>query len=103
MRIGANLITDIGERLKAGLVDVAASHGRDLRVTGIPGMPYFRLADCGFAKHAAWVAECVKRGAYIVSYHNNFVSTAHTDDDLKKTWDIADQAFSSVSEGFGSY
>ncbi|MCP5027482.1 MAG: aminotransferase class III-fold pyridoxal phosphate-dependent enzyme [Actinomycetia bacterium] len=94
---GARLITDIGRRLCTGLVDVARSHGHDLRATGVPGMPYFRIAgDGGFRFHARWITECVRRGAYLLSYHNNFVSAAHTDDDLKTTWDIADRAFTAL-------
>jgi glutamate-1-semialdehyde 2,1-aminomutase len=89
---------EIGERLSAGLVDVARSRGHDLRVTGVPSMPYYRLAgEGGFRHHARWVAECVRRGAFLLDFHNHFVSTAHTDDDLKQTWDIADQAFAALS------
>ena len=95
---GANLITEIGSKLNKGLVDVAASHGHELRVTGIPGMPYLRLiSDEGFAGHARLIAECVSRGAYFLNYHNNFVSTAHSDADLRETWDIVDQAFSALA------
>lgn len=95
---GANLITDIGEQLNAGLIDVAEANGYELRVTGIPGMPYFRLvSDEGFPLHARWVEACVQGGAYILSYHNNFVSSAHGDRELKETWDIADRAFRSLS------
>jgi glutamate-1-semialdehyde 2,1-aminomutase len=99
---GATRITALGEQLNAGLVDVAASHGHDLRVTGIPGMPYYRIAgEGGFGFHAKWIAECVARGAYLLSYHNNFVSTAHTDDDIRQTWDIADQAFRALGPATG--
>lgn len=94
---GTRMITDLGVELRSGLIDVAASHGHDLRITGVPAMPYFRIeSDGGFEFHARWVAECVKRGAYILSYHNNFISTAHTEADLKETWDIADQAFAAL-------
>lgn len=95
---GAALITDIGNRLNAGLVDVAAAHGHELRVSGVPGMPYSRLlGDDGGRVHTAWVAECVARGAYLLSYHNSFVSAAHTDEDLDRTWAIADEAFTAVA------
>ncbi|MDG2113438.1 MAG: aminotransferase class III-fold pyridoxal phosphate-dependent enzyme [Actinomycetota bacterium] len=94
----ANRITEIGEQLNAGLADVAASHDYDLAISGVPGMPYFRNAgEGGFARHSRWIAECVKRGAYLLDYHNNFVSVAHTDDDLRRTWDIADQAFAALA------
>lgn len=94
---GANRIADIGRRLNTGLIDVAAAHGHDLRATGVPGMPYLRIESEGGARfHARWIAECVAGGAYLLSYHNNFVSTAHTDDDLERTWEIADQAFATI-------
>ena len=93
----ANLITDLGEQLNAGLLDVAASHGYELVVSGIPGMPYYRNAgEGGFGRHSTWIAECVRRGAYLLSYHNNFVSTAHTEEDIRRTCDIADQAFNAL-------
>jgi len=94
---GARVIADTGRRLSAGLVDVAASHGYDLVVSGVPGMPYYHNGgDGGYARHARWVAECVKRGAYLLGYHNNFVSAAHTEEDLERTWAIADQAFAAL-------
>ena len=43
--------------------------------------------------HADWISECVQRGAYILDYHNNFISAAHTDEDAQRTWDIAEDAF----------
>ncbi len=94
---GAIRITELGEQLNTGLIDVASSHGHDLRVTGVPGMPYYRIAgEHGFGFHAKWIAECVARGAYLLSYHNNFVSAAHTEDDIRQTWNIADQAFQAL-------
>lgn len=95
---GAALITGIGNRLNAGLVDVAATHGHELRVTGVPGMPYYRIVGEGGGRlHAAWIAQCMARGAYLLGYHNNFVSAAHTDEDLHRTWEIADRAFAAVA------
>jgi len=93
----ARVITDLGNRLNAGLAEVAAAHDYDLVVSGIPGMPYYRNAgEGGFRRHSKWIAECVARGAYLLSYHNNFVSAAHTEDDIARTLDIADQAFASL-------
>lgn len=94
---GAARTTDLGARLNAGLIDVAATHGFDLRATGIAAMPYLRLAHLdGFGLHQRWVDACVRRGAYLLSYHNHFVSTAHNDDDLERTFDIVDRAFAAL-------
>ena len=94
---GAERIGETGRRLNAGLIDVATSHGYDLVVSGVPGMPYYRNGGPGgYGRHANWVAECVKRGAYLLGYHNNFVSAAHTEEDLRQTWAIADEAFAAL-------
>ena len=61
-------------------------------------MPYFRIAgDGGFAFHQRFVDECVSRGAYMISYHNHFVSTAHTDEDIQQTWNVMDSAFEDIA------
>jgi glutamate-1-semialdehyde 2,1-aminomutase len=83
------------------LADIAKGYGYDLRVTGVPSMPYLRITnDETLALHSDWVLECVKRGAYFLSYHNHFISTAHTDDDLKTIWDIADDAFKAIKKKY---
>ncbi|MEM9174380.1 MAG: aminotransferase class III-fold pyridoxal phosphate-dependent enzyme [Myxococcota bacterium] len=93
----ARTISDLGRRLGEGLREVAAAHDYDLVVSGVPGMPYFSNGgEGGGQRHQAWVAECVKRGAYLLSYHNNFVSTAHTDEDIDRTCEIADAAFAAL-------
>lgn len=98
-------ILEIGARVTDGLVRIARGHGYDLRVTGVPSMPFLRIADeeapvltegvsaLHKGLHADWISECVQRGAYFLSYHNNFVSAAHTDEDIQRTWDIAEDAF----------
>lgn len=95
----------IGARVTDGLVRIARGHGYDLRVTGVPSMPFLRIANeeapvftegvsaLHKGLHADWISECVQRGAYFLSYHNNFVSAAHTDEDIQRTRDIADDAF----------
>ncbi|MCP4751156.1 MAG: aminotransferase class III-fold pyridoxal phosphate-dependent enzyme [Proteobacteria bacterium] len=98
----ARTMTDIGRKMTDGLVDVARGYGYELKVSGIPAMPYLRIAnDDTLQIHADWIAECVKRGVYWLSYHNLFLSTAHTDDDLKRTWEIADDAFKAVKQKHG--
>ncbi len=93
----ANVITDIGNRLNRGLVDVAAAHGHRLVVSGVPAMPFFQIdGEHGRKTLNRWVAECGRRGAYFLDYHNNFVSAAHTDADLDETLATADEAFAAV-------
>lgn len=93
---GANLMTNLGNKLNEGLVGVAASHGYDLVASGIPAMPYYRLGNVDTKIHRAWIDECVKRGVYLLAYHNHFLSTAHTDADLQRTFEIVDDAFTAL-------
>lgn len=96
------LINETGKKLTDGMVDIAKNYGYDLRVTGVPSMPYLRISnDESLALHTDWISECVQRGAYFLWYHNNFISVAHNDNDIKRTWDIVDDAFKAVKKKYG--
>lgn len=94
----AKQMTNTGVELNAGLVKVAAECGYELIASGIPAMPYYRLANVKTPVHFAWIDECVKRGVYLLGYHNHFVSTAHTRADLQRTWEVAGEAFAALGE-----
>ncbi len=102
-RINApRVMLERGRKLLDGLVRIAQGHGYDLKVTGVPSMPYLRITnDPSLMLHQDWCAECTKRGAYFTSHHNWFLSTAHTDRDLQQTWNIADDAFKVVRKKYG--
>ncbi|MCY3640625.1 MAG: aminotransferase class III-fold pyridoxal phosphate-dependent enzyme, partial [Gammaproteobacteria bacterium] len=89
-------MTDLGTQLSDGLVKVAGQRGYELIASGIPAMPYYRLANVSRRTHFAWIDECVKRGVYLLGYHNHFLSTAHTESDLQRTWEVADAAFEAL-------
>ncbi len=90
-------IQEIGARLLDGLVDIAGSHGHELKVTGMTSMPYLRiLHEAGPAFHQAVCGECTRRGLFMTSHHNLFVSAAHTEADLQRAWDIFDEALKKV-------
>ena len=89
----ARLMTEYGKKLKEGLVKVALEHGYELVVSGIPAMPYYRLNNVETKTHFAWIDECVKRGVYMVGYHNHFISMAHTEKDIKNICNVASEAF----------
>ena len=93
----------LGEKLTGGLRDLASSHGYTMIVSGEPALPYLRLADDEtLMLQQAWCGECTRRGAFFTSHHNWFLSTAHTEDDIEKTLQIADEAFKAVKKQFGS-
>ena len=94
---GVAKMNDFGNKLTSGLAKLADEHGYNMKVSGHPAMPYLRITDDESMKlHQKWCAECTQRGAYFTSHHNWFVSTAHTEEDLKLTLEIADDAFNSI-------
>lgn len=91
------IMKEKGKKLTDGLVDIGKSYGFDLVVTGEPSMWYMRIAnDDSLMLHQEWVAECVKRGAFFTNHHNLFMNCAITDEDIKMTHEIADEAFKVV-------
>ena len=105
---GPNVMLQTGKKLTDGMVEIAKNHGFDLKVSGMPSMPYLRLTDedspvwtegleaMHTGLHATWISECTRRGAFFSSVHNHFVSTAHDQADLERTWEIVDEAFNVV-------
>lgn len=94
---GLQKMLDYGLKLEKGLVGLANRHGYNLKPSGHPSMPFFRITDDPTLKlHQRWCAACTQRGAYFASHHNWFVSTAHNDDDLQQTLEIADDAFHEI-------
>lgn len=86
-----------GIKLKEGLTSTAAKYGFDLHVTGVPSLFYLRIAnDPTLMLHQEWIAECVKRGVFFTNHHNHFINAALSDEDIKETVEIADEAFSVV-------
>ncbi len=99
---GPKLIRETGRKLLDGLVDIAKGYGYDLKVSGHPSMPYLRITnDESLMLHQDWCGECTRRGAYFSSHHNWFISTAHTDEDIQRSWAIAEDAFKAVKKRYG--
>jgi glutamate-1-semialdehyde 2,1-aminomutase len=107
------IMLEMGRKIMDGLVAIAKDYGYDLKVSGLPSMPFLRITNqetpaltLGPAAlheglHADWISECVQRGAYFLDYHNHFISTAHDDADAQRTWDIAQDAFKAVKKTYG--
>ena len=92
----ANKMTDFGQRLNESLVKVAKESGYELVASGVPAMPYYRLNNVDVKTHFRWIDECVRRGVYMLGYHNHFVSTCHTEEDIEAISYIAKQAFETI-------
>jgi glutamate-1-semialdehyde 2,1-aminomutase len=83
--------------LTDGLRAAAANNGLNLVVSGEPALFYLRLAnDDSLMLHQEWVSECVKRGIFITNHHNHFMNASLTQEDIKQTIDIAEEAFKIV-------
>ncbi|MFP6581203.1 MAG: aminotransferase class III-fold pyridoxal phosphate-dependent enzyme [Candidatus Hydrogenedentota bacterium] len=86
-------IMNTGKKVFDGMVDIANNHGHELRVTGVPSMPYLHaIHEDGIAFHQALMGECTRRGLFMTSHHNLFVSAAHTEADIQRTWEIFEDA-----------
>jgi len=95
----ANLMQAKGAKLCEGLVETAAKHGYDLRVSGVPSLFYLRIAnDDNLMLHQQWIAEMVRRGVYMTNHHNHFLNCSLSDRDIKTTLEIADEAFAALGD-----
>ena len=91
------LLDEKGTKLKEGLIASAKKHGYDLRVSGMPALFYLRLADDdSLMLHQRWIAEMVRRGIYVTNHHNHFLNYALSDEDIKTTLEVADEAFAAL-------
>ncbi len=94
---GVALMRQRGTELIEGLRQVATRHGERLHVSGLPSMPKVRFAgETDFLRFQRFCAAATRRGAYFHPYHNWFLSTAHSRDDIARTVDIADAALAEV-------
>ena len=90
-------IMSTGKKFCDGLVDIASQHGVTLVASGLPSMPYLRSEhEDGMAFHQALCGECTSRGLFLTSHHNLFVSTAHGEDELTRSFEIFDAALKAL-------
>jgi len=90
-------LSKLGKKLQDGLVSSGKKHGFDLKVSGHPSMWFMRITnDDSFMIHQEWVSECVKRGVFFTNHHNLFMNCAMTEEDVKFTHEVAEEAFKVV-------
>lgn len=101
---GVERMRALGEMLRDGLLAQARSHGFEVIYSGPPAMPYMSFkADAG--KHARiklFCGEAAKRGIYLHPRHNWFLSAAHTEEDIRRTLEVTNEAFAAVRKQFGA-
>jgi glutamate-1-semialdehyde 2,1-aminomutase len=90
-------IESLGERLRAGLAQRAATYGFGFRQTGPAQMPLFLFdEDPELRLGFYWSSEMLKRGIYVHPWHNMFLSAAMTDADIDGALNAADGAFATL-------
>jgi glutamate-1-semialdehyde 2,1-aminomutase len=88
-----------GRRLMTGLAEQASSYGVKISLTGPPQMPYLRFVSDDSAGMAnLWCSEALRRGVLFHPYHNWFVSTSHTENDIDRALEATDGAFALVAK-----
>ena len=96
------VMTHAGQRLRDGLAAQAAAHGLAINQTGPVQMPFLTfVGDENFAMANVFTGAAACRGVYMHPWHNWFMSTAHTDDDIDAALAVTDDAFAAVHQAFG--
>ena len=91
------LCLEKGTMLTDGLKAAAANNGFNLSVSGEPALFYLMLKDDdSLMLHQEWIAEVVKRGVYMTNHHNHFINASLSDEDIKHTIEVAEDAFKAV-------
>lgn len=92
-----------GQLLCQGLTRAAEENGFHLKVSGEPALFYLRLADDdSLMIHQRWIAECVRRGVFFTSHHNHFLCAAHGEEEIRRTIEVAEDAFHAVRRAIGT-
>jgi glutamate-1-semialdehyde 2,1-aminomutase len=100
---GPAVMERAGRRLRHGLATQAASHGLRVNQTGPVQLPFLSFGDDPEREKAnTWTTECVRGGVILHPWHNWFLSTAHTDDDIDAALAVTDAAFGVVRARFGA-
>jgi glutamate-1-semialdehyde aminotransferase len=99
----AEHVERLGERLIAGLQRIADAHRVPAEAYGepLPAMPFFRFTDPSPERRAAatrtFYREVLARGVLLHPRHMWFVSLAHTEADITRTLEVANEAMSVVA------
>lgn len=92
----------LGTKLQEGLSAKAEAHGLQVNVTGPATLPNMTFAnETNFRRMQRFSAEAAKRGVIFHPHHNWFMIATHTDADIDRALEVADEAFSIVKAEFG--
>jgi glutamate-1-semialdehyde 2,1-aminomutase len=89
----------MGEMLKQGLLNQAASLGLKTNYTGPLTIPFMTFEDDQkFEKSRTFCARAYQEGVFFHPYHNWFLSAAHKEEDIRETLAATQKAFEAVRE-----
>jgi glutamate-1-semialdehyde 2,1-aminomutase len=101
----------IGAKLRAGLVAAGERHGFAIQAPGEdavfgvrftdrkPLRTWMDLTSANKDLGLAWALELIKRGLLVNPNEKFYISIAHTEADVDRTLDVADQAFAALKKG----
>lgn len=82
-----------GEKLVKTIGEAAQKEGFKLIFSGMPQLFYMRMdKDPSGIVHQHFIGECVKRGLFMTNHHNHFTNLAMTDEDIKFTGEVVQEA-----------
>jgi glutamate-1-semialdehyde 2,1-aminomutase len=89
----------VGEMLKKGLLEQAASYDLKIHYTGPVTIPFLTFEDDQkFKKARIFCARAYQEGVFFHPYHNWFISAAHQEEDIEETLMATEKAFQAVRE-----
>lgn len=92
-------ISALAQQLRSGIGEQAQRYGFDLRQTGPVEMPLMLFAgDTDLQLGNAWTGAAMQKGVYLHPYHNMFLSSAHSADDIARTLEATEQAFIEIAK-----
>ncbi len=99
---GIETMRTLGEMLRDGMLAQARSHGIEVTWSGPPALPYmsFKADREKHARNKVFCGEAAKHGIYFHPRHNWFLSAAHTEQDIKQTLEVTNDAFAALKRQF---
>ena len=92
-----------GKLFQSGLLKQAKELGLEVQVSGPSSMPFLTFkGDTPFERPRGMTfsAECCRLGVLVHPHHNWFLSLAHTEEVVKDTLKITEQAMRVVKENY---
>lgn len=85
---------ELGKKVCDQLASAAKNNGVHLSITGEPSLFYLLIKDDdSLLLHQEWISLMVRHGIFMTNHHNHFTNLSLTDEDIKKTGEVADDAF----------